>query len=282
MPSNTLHHVKNLFLIILGALIFSIGVNYFAIPNNLAEGGVTGISIILHYQFGWNTGTVIFLLNIPLIFIGYKVFGKKTLIYTFIATIAATVCLHLTDGIGEKMDDLLLASLFFGVLVGAGLGLIIRVGGTMGGADVIARVLNRTLGWSIGHMLLFLDFAVIVSSIFVIGLDMAMYTLVAVFVSSQVLNFVVEGLNVSRAVTIISNQPEELAKEITEKMNRGVTVLQGHGAYTKKNREVLYVVVLPSELPKLKELVHNFDSDAFVVVHDAREVLGGGFTYKGN
>ena len=88
MPSNTLHHVKNLFLIILGALIFSIGVNYFAIPNNLAEGGVTGISIILHYQFGWNTGTVIFLLNIPLIFIGYKVFGKKTLIYTFIATIA--------------------------------------------------------------------------------------------------------------------------------------------------------------------------------------------------
>lgn len=129
-------------------------------------------------------------------------------------------------------------------------------------------------------MLLILDFAVIVASTFVIGIDLAMYTLVSVFVAAQALDFVVEGLRVSKAATIISNQAKELAKEITKKMNRGVTVLQGQGAYTQRKKEVLYVVVQPSELPKLKEIVYNFDSKAFVVVHDAREVLGEGFTYK--
>ncbi|SFJ59046.1 YitT family protein [Thermoflavimicrobium dichotomicum] len=273
-------HTKNIIIILIGSLIFSIGINYFAIPSKLAEGGFTGISMLLHYKFGWDAGTIVFLLNLPLFFIGYKVFGKQTFVYTIIATTAVSVFLNLTKNIGTPLNDLLLNALYTGVLVGVGLGLIFRTGGTTGGVDIIARLVNRYVGWSIGRTMFLFDFAVIASSVFVISLDMAMYTLVSVFVGARVVDFVVEGLNASKAATIISNHAKELAQEITQKMERGVTILKGQGAYTGSEKEVLYVVVQPNELPKLKQIVHQLDPDAFVVVHDARDVLGEGFTFE--
>ncbi|RAL21082.1 YitT family protein [Thermoflavimicrobium daqui] len=273
-------HIKNIIIILIGAFIFSIGINYFAIPSKLAEGGFTGIAMLLHYKLGWDTGILVFLLNLPLFFVGYKVFGKQTLIYTIIGTTAVSVFLGLTQNLGKPVTDTLLNALYTGVLVGIGLGLIFRVGGTTGGVDIIARLVNKYFGWSIGRTMFLFDFAVICSSIFVINLNMAMYTLVSVFVGARVVDFVVEGLNASKATTIISNHAQSVADQITEKMERGVTILKGQGAFTGSEKDVLYVVVAPNELPKLKQIVHDLDPDAFIVVHDARDVHGEGFTFE--
>jgi uncharacterized membrane-anchored protein YitT (DUF2179 family) len=283
MKFTGIEHARNIFLIFLGAFIFSVGINYFAIPSQLAEGGFTGISLLLYYAFGWSPGMVILVLNIPLLFIGYRVLGKRTFFYTLVGIGASSLMLELTVPIvklwGAPPKDLLLCALYTGVLVGAGLGIIFRVGGTTGGVDIIARIVQKYFGWSIGRTMFLFDFAVIASSVFLIGLDMAMYTLVTVFIGAQVVDFVVEGLNASKAATIITNHPQALARTITQKMNRGVTILNGKGGYTGHEKEVLYVVVGPNELPKLKDTVTQHDPYAFVVVHDAKDVLGEGFTY---
>jgi uncharacterized membrane-anchored protein YitT (DUF2179 family) len=279
-------HTRNIAIIVIGAFIFSVGINYFAIPARLAEGGFTGIGLLLHYWLGWSPGLVILFLNIPLLLIGFREFGKQTFIYTIVGIGAVSFMLELTKGLNHAWNgpvkDILLCSLYTGVLVGIGLGLVFRVGGTTGGVDIIARLVNKHLGWSMGRTMFLFDFAVIGTSVFLIGINMAMYTLVAVFISARVVDFVVEGLNASKAATIISNYPHELARQITQKMHRGVTILKGRGGFTGKEKEVLYVVVALNEMPKLKQIVLKTDPYAFVVVHDTRDVLGEGFSFGRN
>lgn len=283
MKHKLTYHFRNVLLIFLGSLIFSFAINYFTIPSHLSEGGFTGIGLLTYYLFRWSPGIVIFVLNIPLLLIGYKVFGKQTFIYTIIGIAAVSLMLEVTTDLpkiwGPPPHDTLLCALYTGVLSGIGLGLIFRIGGTTGGADIIARLGNKYLGWSVGRTMFLFDFTAIFISIFIIGREKAMYTLVAVFISARVIDFVIEGLSASKAATIISNKPQELAGFITKIMNRGVTILEGRGGYTGKTREVLYVVVAPNELPKLKQIVDKIDPQAFVVVHDARDVLGEGFTF---
>ncbi len=275
-------HIGRILIIIFGAFIFSIGINSFAIANHLAEGGFTGIAILLHYVFGWSTGLVIFLLNIPLFFIGYKVLGKQTMLYTILAIIATTLFLEQTEDWQRPLDNLLLASLYTGLLVGTGLGLIFRAGGTTGGVDIIARLFQKYFGISIGQVVLFADMLVITASIFVIGLDIMMYTLIAVIVGSRVIDFVVEGLKIAKAITIISDVSSDIAQRITHQVERGATIYHGTGAYTGTPKDILYVVVSPRQVPKIKQIVLEQDANAFVVVHDVREVVGEGFTHERN
>lgn len=276
-------HAKNVSMILMGAFIFSLGINYFAVPNKLGEGGFTGIALLAHYLFGISPGLVIFTLNIPLYFIGYKVFGRQTLVYTIIGTNAVSFFLWMTEEWGDPLaGDLLLAALYTGVLVGVGLGLIFRVGGTTGGVDIIARLAQKYLDWSIGRTFMIFDFVVILLSAFHIGREKAMYTLVAVFVGARVIDFVVEGLNAAKGVTIISNSAVAISERVTKEMGRGVTLLKGKGAYTGTEKEVLFIVVSRPELPRLKHLIHSVDPFAFVTVHDVRDVLGEGFTYEKN
>ncbi|WP_044640193.1 YitT family protein [Risungbinella massiliensis] len=274
-------HTKNVLIILLGACIFSIGINCFAITNHLAEGGFTGIALILYYLFDLSTGVVIFVLNIPLLFIGYKIFGKRTFYYTLIGIFAVSFFLEVTKNVGGfKTNDLLFVALYTGVFAGTGLGMIFRVGGTTGGSDIIARLANKYLGWSIGRTFLIFDFAVIAASAYYFGLKVAMYTLVAVFVGSKIIDFVVEGLSESKAAMIISEAPLVVAEEITKRMGRGVTILNGRGGFTGAEKQVVYAVFAPNELPKLKHIVLKADPYAFVVVHDVREVHGEGFSFQ--
>lgn len=273
-------HLRNILTIFVGGFIYSLGINSFALANKLAEGGFTGIALMLYYFFHWSPGLVVFLLNIPLLIVGYKVFGKKTFWYTVVGISSVSVCLELTKTWQKPTDDLLLAALFTGVLVGLGAGMMFRVGGTSGGVDIIARLMDRYFGWNLGRTFLLFDFTVILVSIYLIGLDKAMYTLVAVFVGSRVIDYVVEGGKTAKAAFIISHSPGPLADQITEKMDRGVTKLKGTGGYTGHDKEVLYVVVSLREMPKLKSIVHKIDPKAFVVVNDAREVHGEGFSFE--
>lgn len=273
-------HLPDICMILIGAFIFSIGINTFAIANHLAEGGFTGIAILIHYVLGWSPGLTILGLNIPLFFIGYRVLGRKTMIYTIIGILATTIFLEITKDWQRPLQDLLLAALFTGLLVGIGLGLIFRAGGTTGGVDIIARLCQKYFGLSIGQVMLFIDFFVITASIFIIGLNIMMYTLVAVFVGSRVVDFVVEGLKISKSVTIISDAADKIANMITTQLERGVTIYTGKGAYTGDPKQILYVVVSPRQVPKLKQIISKCDAKAFVVVHDVREVVGEGFTFK--
>lgn len=271
------HHVKNLIFIALGAFIFSFGLNYFTIANQLSEGGFTGISILLNYIFGWSPSITILLMNIPLFILGWVKLGRHSMIYTIIGTLLVSLFLMLTEGLQEPLSDLLLASLYAGVSIGLGLGIIFRFGGTTGGVDIIARITNKYWGWSIGRTMFLFDTFVITISAFHIGRERAMYTLIAVFLAARVIDFVQEGAYAAKAATIISDHAPEIASRIMKEMGRGATLLKGKGGYTGSDKEVLYCVVSRNELSRLKNLVYLVDHRAFVVVNDVHDVLGEGF-----
>ncbi|MCQ6342125.1 YitT family protein [Bacillus cereus] len=270
--------IKEITLITIGSLLFAIGINYFAIPNRLSEGGIIGLTVVTYYLFDWSPGIVNFAINAILLAVGYKFFDKKTMIYTILGIVETSLFLYVTEHIEYHVNsDTLLAALFAGLFVGIGLGGMFKAGGTSGGSAILAQLANQYLGWSVGKGVLIIDIVVIAGSVFIIGQEKAMYTLVAVFIGAKVIDFIVEGMDTKTAVTIISNQPDLIREAITKNMTRGVTVLEGRGGYTGKNKEVLYVVINKQELVKLKQVISRVDEDAFVVIHDVRDVLGGGF-----
>ncbi|MFD1362103.1 YitT family protein [Lentibacillus salinarum] len=272
--------LRDLLLIVLGSFIFSIGVNYFVIPNRLSEGGVIGVTIVTYYLFDWSPGVVNFVLNTSLVAIGYKFFDKRVTIYTIIAIIFSSLFLHVTVGWGRDInDDTLLAALFAGLSVGLGLGLIFRAGGTSGGSAILARLANQLFGWTIGKGMLIIDIAVIAGSAIIIGQERAMYTLVSVYVGAKIIDVVVEGANERTAVIIISSSPGEVLDAVTTRMARGITVLDGKGGYTQSQREVLYLVISRYEIVPFREIINDIDPNAYVTVHPVQEIFRKG--YKG-
>ncbi|MGX5818309.1 YitT family protein [Chitinophaga lutea] len=272
-------HGRNLFLIIIGSFIFSLGINYLAIPAKLSEGGVIGISIIIYYLTGWSTGITNLALNAVLMVVGWRYLNRRTVIYTAIAIFFCSLFLYLTGHPTVPLTkDPLLAGIFAGLLVGIGIGLVFLSGGTTGGASIIARMLNKYFGWSLGNAILVFDVVVITASIFQIGLERTMYTFIAVYIGARMVDYIVEGFNSKRAVTIISAFAPVIAEKITGELNRGATVLHGHGAFTKDSKEVIYVVIGKQELMELKRVVKEVDPEAFTVIHEVHEVLGRGFS----
>ncbi|KON87251.1 membrane protein [Sporosarcina globispora] len=277
---------KNILFILLGAAIFSWGLVHFNMQNNLAEGGFTGITLLLYFLFGWDPSYTNLLLNIPLFFIGWKLLGRNTFLYTIIGTVGVSIFLWIFQRYQIEMplkEDLTLASLFAGVFIGIGLGTIFRYGGTTGGVDIIARLAHKYAGVSMGKTMFIFDFFVIALSL-ITYLDYreAMYTLVAVFVGAKVIDFMQEGAYAARGAMIISEQNDAIADKIMKEMERGVTVLKGHGSFTKKEREVLYCVVGRNEIVRLKNVITSVDPHAFVSVTAVHDVLGEGFTLDEN
>ncbi|OEH84829.1 hypothetical protein BHU72_08355 [Desulfuribacillus stibiiarsenatis] len=273
-----MHHIHKFIMIMIGSLIFSIGLNAFTIANSLAEGGFTGIAILLHYLFQLPTGWMILLLNIPLFFIAYRIFGKHFIYYTLLGTVSVSVFIELTKTIQVPTDDLLLASLYAGVTTGIGLGIIFRYGGTTAGADIIARLMHKYFGTSLGKSIFVMDILVIAISGLFLGHRIAMYSLVGLFITSRVIDFVQEGAYSAKALYIISEFPHKIIPVISNDMGRGCTILNGKGAYTGNQKEVLLCVVNRSEIVRIKNIIQQIDNRAFVIVYDVREVLGEGFS----
>lgn len=274
--------IKNILFILLGSAIFAFGLVHFNIQNKLAEGGFTGITLILYFLFDIDPSYSNLALNIPLFFLGWKLLGKKAFYYTVIGTVALSVFLWIFQRYQMTINlegDLFLAALFAGVFIGIGLGIIFRYGGTTGGVDIIARLAHKYIGWSMGKTMFMFDAVVIgISLITYLEYREAMYTLVAVFVAARVIDFMQEGAYSARGAMIISESHEEIANVINEKMDRGVTVLRGHGSFTKQDREVLYCVVGKNEIVRLKNIITSVDPHAFVSVTVVHDVLGEGFT----
>ncbi|MBU5351306.1 YitT family protein [Paenibacillus silvae] len=269
--------ITDILFLMAGAFLFALAVNLFVIPNDLAEGGVTGITIILYYLFHWSPGLMNLILNGLLLIVGYKFLDKTTTVYTIIAVVFNSLFLHLTENWSIASNELWVNTIFAGVFAGLGIGLIVKVGGTTAGTVILARLANKYLDWSISYGLLFFDLIVAFSSYFIIGPQGLMCTIVLLFVGTKTMEFIIEGLNPKKAVMIISSKQDEIAKQVIEKMDRGVTVLSGHGYYTKNPKEILYIVISKQEVPMLKKIVRAEDEIAFITIHDVRDVFGEGF-----
>ena len=275
--------IRDAFFLVIGSLLFAIGINYFSIPNRLSEGGIIGITVVTYYLFGWSPGWVNFILNGILMAIGYRFFDKKTIGYTVFTILVSSVFLRLTELIDvPPHQDTLLAALFAGVFVGIGLGLVFRVGGTSGGSAILARLFNSLWGWSLGKGMLVVDILVILGSVFIIGQEKAMYTLIAVYVGAKVIDIIVEGTNERIAAFIISNKSDEILELLTTSMSRGLTVLEGRGGYTGSTKDVLYIVISKQEVVQLKQIVTEADPAAYVTTHNVHELIGTGYKTAGS
>ncbi|UOQ42727.1 YitT family protein [Halobacillus salinarum] len=278
--------IQNVIGIIIGSAIFSFGLVHFNIQNELGEGGFTGITLLLLYLFHWDPAVMNIVLNIPVLLIGWRILGRNTFIYSLIGIVAVSIFIHLSQKYMIHIDlanDLTLAALFAGGFIGVGLGIIFRYGGTTGGVDIIARLLHKYLGWSMGRAMFGFDAIVIfVSVITYLNPIKGMYTLVAVFVGARVIDFIQEGAYSARGTTIISSKSESIAATILAEMDRGVTVLQGRGSFSGESRDVLYCVIGKNEIVRLKSIINTIDPHAFVAVSHVHDVIGEGFTLDEN
>ncbi|RAR44777.1 YitT family protein [Paenibacillus sp. MDMC362] len=267
----------DMIMLLIGAFIFALAVNLFVIPNDFGEGGVTGISIILFYVLKWSPALVGMVINGILLIVGYKLLDKKTTVYTIIVVAFHSLFLHLTENWSIASDEPVINAIFAGLFAGVGIGLIVRVGGTTAGTVILARLANKYWDWNISYALLFFDLIVAGLSVFVIGIEKVMFTVVILYIGTKAMEFIIEGLNPKKAVTIISTHHDRIAIRVTEIMDRGVTVLRGYGYYTGQTKDVLYIVISKQEVSMLKKIVRAEDKNAFVTIHDVRDVFGEGF-----
>ncbi|WP_042478007.1 YitT family protein [Bacillus ndiopicus] len=274
--------IRNIIGIMLGTAIFSFGFVHFNMQNQLGEGGFSGITLILYFMLNWDPALLNLLLNIPMFIIGWRLLGKKSLVYTLVGTVSVSLFLKIFQIYEFQMnlqDDLLLVSLFAGVFVGLGLGIVFRFGGTTGGVDIVARLINKYMGWSMGKTMFAFDAVVILLSwLTFLDAHSMMYTLVAVYVGGRVIDFVQDGAYSAKGAIIISPHSNDIAAIIAEKMERGVTFFEGHGYFTKEHKDVIYCVVGRNEIVRLKSIIHEVDPHAFVSILDVLDVAGEGFT----
>ncbi|WP_368863136.1 YitT family protein [Staphylococcus hominis] len=270
-------NIKNILLVILGSFIFSAGVNAFVISGNLGEGGVTGIAIVLYYAFHISPALTNFVANAILIVIGYKFLSKKSTILTIIATVLISVFLSLTESWYVETGNVIINAVFGGTSVGLGIGIIVLAGGSTAGTTILARIANKYLDVSTAYALLFFDLIVVAISLTVLPLSKALVTVISLYIGTKVMDYVIEGLNTKKAMTIISSKPEEVAKAIDEQVGRGLTILNGHGYYSREEKDVLYVVVAKTQVTRAKRIIKKIDKNAFLVIHDVRDVYGNGF-----
>ena len=272
--------IKKYLVLIIGSLIYSAGLEIFLVPNNIIDGGVVGISIMASYLTGIPFGVYMVVLNLPFLYLGYKQIGKTFAISTIISIIALSIFSEFLEPVPKITEDYFLAAIFGGIIAGAGVGLVIRQGGSLDGTEITAIILDRKTSFSVGEVVMFFNLFILGAAGFVFGWDKAMYSLVAYFIISKMIDVVLKGLDESYAVMIVSDEYEEIADALMHRLGRGVTYLHGQGAYTGDDKQVLYCVVTRLEVVKLKEIALEKDETAFVTINPVHDIVGGRFKKK--
>jgi len=270
-------------LILIGAIIQAIGLRLFLVPANLASGGVSGISQLINHYTHWPIGLMILIGNIPLFFLGWRFLGgARFALRTALAIVVYSIFVDLIPRLSifpaqGLTDDIFLNSLYGAVVSGVGYGLVYRARGTSGGSDILARILNHYRSVPMTQSYLMVDSAVILAAGFVFGWKEALYAIITLYVSGIVSETVLEGPGVVRTALIVSNHPDQIAQRVLVDMERGMTILQGKGAYTGAEHSVLYCVINRSEVSQLKAILQEVDPQAFMVIGQAHEAVGEGF-----
>lgn len=263
--------------LLIGSMVVAVSFNMFMVPNGIASGGVSGLSILVQRLTGITPALTQWGVNIPLFIAGLWLLGKKFALKTALGSVLLPLFVLMTDGIHSPTDNPLLAAIYGGIGVGIGLGLVFRGGGSTGGVDLAAQILHKYTGLPLSIAVVCFDGLVIAAAGFVISPEIALYALIGLFVTSKTIDFVQNGLQLSKVAFIISEQSEKVADAILHDLDRGLTRLDGQGGYTRAGRTVLMVVVSQNEVSKLKQLVRLIDPGAFVIISNTAEVLGQGF-----
>lgn len=272
-----LRMVKKYVMLALGAIGAAVGLEIFLVPNNVIDGGIVGISIMASHLTKWPLGIFILLLNLPFLFLGYKQIGTTFALSTLFSITTLSLGVTILRPIPGITHDVFLATVFGGIILGIGVGLIIRYGGSLDGTEIVAILLDKRTGFSVGEVVMFFNLFILSGAGLVFGWDKAMYSLIAYFIAFKVIDITIEGLEESKAVMIVSAKPVEIAECLMARLGRGVTFLDGQGGYSREKRSVLYAVITRLEISKLKVIIEDIDDDAFVTIADVHEVMGGNF-----
>jgi uncharacterized membrane-anchored protein YitT (DUF2179 family) len=265
------------FFIIFGAILMGVGIEEFLVPNKILDGGIVGISIILSHLTGVKLGIFIFILNIPFFYIGYKQIGKTFALSTLLGIAVLSVTTVLLHDVPVFTEDLLLATVFGGIVLGVGVGIVIRYGGSLDGTEIMAILLSKRLPFSVGEVIMFFNVFIFGVAGFVFGWDRAMYSVLAYYIAFKTIDIVITGLDESKSAWIISEKHSDIGDAIIARLGRGVTYLNGEGAYTGDDKKVIFCVITRLEEAKLKEIVEELDPSAFLAVANISEVRGGRF-----
>lgn len=285
---------KNILAIILGAGIFSFGIFFLVIPFHFYEGGATGITLITYYLFKIPVSVMNLAINIPLFFLAWKLLGLRSLYLSLIGTFSVSTWMaifelipgshHLQNAVFTALDgDILLACIGSGVILGAGLGIIFNAGGTTGGTDIVARIFNKYTTLSMGRLMLIVD-AIVLTTVLIVFKDfrIAAYTLLFILIDTVVIDIVGEGGFAGKGFLVVTSKPDEIAKQITTDLGRGVTFVNGMGYYSQQEMKIIYCVVSRNEMKQMKDIINKIDPFAFITITEAHEILGEGFTLDTN
>lgn len=263
--------------IMLGAILVAVGLEIFLVPNNIIDGGIVGVSIILSHLTGLKLGIFLFILNLPFLLLGYKQIGKTFAISTLLGVTVMSIGTAFLHPVPVLTEDPLLAAVFGGIILGIGVGMVIRYGGSLDGTEIIAIVFNKRIPLSVGETVMFFNIFILGSAGFIFGWDRAMYSLMAYFIAFKMIDVTIQGLDESRSVWIISDKHREIGEALLARLGRGVTYLNGEGAYTGEDKKVIFCVITRLEEAKLKLIIEDIDEKAFLAVGAINNVKGGNF-----
>ena len=263
----------------LGAIIMGVALSFFLVPYQIAPGGVSGLSTILHYITGIKTGVLIFIINIPIFILGFIFFNFKFLFKSLYGTIILSLSVDVFERVKVPVNDIVLACIFGGTLLGIGISLVIKAGGTTGGTDVVVLIIKKFFkSLSVGQLFLAIDgIIVILSGIVFESLETMLYSAVAIYLSSNVTDAVLEGLHYARIAYIMSDKEKEITERIYSDLNRGVTAFNSVSMYDGRDKKVLLCAIRKYEVTNLKKIINSVDEDAFVIITEATEIMGKGF-----
>lgn len=268
--------VKSLLFLTIGAIITAFALESFLVPNNIIDGGVIGISMIVSHITKLNLGLLILIINTPFIIMAFKKMGAKFVVQTVYANIILAVFLNLFRHY-KVTGDLLLSTVFGGIILGFGVGVILKHEGSLDGTEMLSLVVARRFGCSVGEFIMGINVFIYLAAGKVFSWESAMYSIMTYFIASKVIDMVMEGLNSSKSVRIISDEATAIGQALIEKLDISVTYLQGIGGYTGQDKDLIYCVISRLELPKMLDIIKEIDSNAFVSVVDVHEVYGGRF-----
>ncbi|GIP25210.1 membrane protein [Paenibacillus sp. J23TS9] len=269
--------LKKFIFITAGAILMAVALEVFLVPNDIIDGGITGISIVLSKITALPLGIFLFVINLPFLFLGYKQIGKTFAFSTLYGIIVMSVTTQLLHHVSPFTNEKILAVLFGGLILGLGVGLVIRFGGSLDGTEIVAILLSKKTRMPVGQIIMVMNVFIFIIAGFVFGWDSAMYSIFTYYMASKVMDIVVEGLNESKSVTIISGEYEEISQTIQDRLGRSTTFIYARGGYSGEDTQMIFCVVTRLELAKLKSVVHEIDPKAFIAIEHVSDVLGGNF-----
>jgi len=278
-----LHEVGQIVMIAIGAAIAAVGLELFLVPNDILDGGVIGLSIIAAALTNWKMSLFIVLFNLPFLFIGFRKLGLKFTFHTLFGVLVLSCCTNYLHHFEPLTDDRFLATVIGAVILGAGVGLVIRTGGALDGTEIIAILVSMKRPVSVGQFIMVINFFIfLLAGFLVFSWETAMYSIITYFIAFKMIDIVVEGMEELKSVTIISDEYEKIAQELKNKMGRGLTYIYGEGVYTGRPKKIIYTIVSRIELSTLREIVNDIDSNALIAIENIADVTGSNFRKKGH